>query len=268
MPSGVLPGWDYFTPVQVERELTVDMPGLRADCGLPSDARVSAVLGWHSSLTGIRGAAAFDVAESDATIVRVELEPTQLGGSLTLQSKLVLATSAEGRSVLSPHRAGCLLWSEETRIILEGEGHRFPILPLDFISAGIGGGRSSSGWYLEGTNEDLSSSGVGSLRLLVNTSNPVILNLLTDPGDIQAVAIQQFMQYDVYRQLVMAALHNDDLLDGLEHEAGTLGELLATTVRRIFDAQRLDSLRGDYSQQPGEFEALLQARLRFLDAQS
>ena len=215
-------------------------------------------------MTNVRGATAVDIAD-ESTTLRAELEPTQLGGTLTLQTKLVLGSVGGGTSLLSPNRPACVLWSEETRITLEGEGQRFPILPLDFVTAGIGGGRPSSGWFLEGANAELSASGIGSLRLLLNTSNPTILALLRAPDDVQSVLVQRFLLYDVYRQLVMCALQEEDLHDGMDCEAGTFGDLLLTSIRRIFGSQRLDSLRGEYRDEPGEFEARLQARLRFLD---
>ena len=263
--DGTLPGWDYFTPIKVERVLTIDVEGIRRDCALGPEARVRGVLAWHSTLTNIRGAVMADVEGANTISLRADLESTQLGGVLTLQVQLVVGVPSAGTSLLSPNRAASVLWAEETRIILEGEGQRFPMLPLDFAAAGVGGGRQSSGWCLEGTNAELSSSGTGSLRLLLNTSNPTIRTLLDTPEDLQSVVVQRFLLYDVYRQLVMCALHQDDLQDGMDWEAGTFGDLLATCVHRLFGPQRLDSLRGEYLEEPSEFEARLQAQLRFLD---
>lgn len=263
--NGVLQGWDYFTPVHVERELTVDLRAIRRDCGLPDASVISGVLAWNSSLTNVRGAASTEITEIPTTTLHLDLDPTCLGGTLTVHSRLVLARSHPGVSRLAPRRAGSILWSDEIRIVLEGEGQRFPLWPLDFVKGGVGGGRAESGWCLQGTTADLSSSGIGSLRLLLNSENPAVRNLLDAPESTSSARLQQFLHYDVVRQLVMAALHSEDLASGLEYEAGTLGDLLIRIASRVFAGRPLDSLRGEYRDWPGEFEAELQGRLRFLE---
>jgi hypothetical protein len=149
---------------------------------------------------------------------------------------------------------------------LEGEGGRFPVLPIDFTAAGIAGGQKSGAWALMCDSRDLSASGAGSVRMLLNTAHPTIRALLEDPDSPNVPAVQEFLRYDTARQLLTLALTDEELSDAVSYEEGTLGELLISIVRTIFPARNLEALRGDWRSFPGELEAEIQARLRFLEA--
>ena len=61
------------------------------------------------------------------------------------------------------------------------------------------------------------------------------------------------------------ALTDEDLAEGVSFDEGTLGDLLRSLVQRLFPDRRLERLRGEWSTAPGELEAELQARLKFME---
>lgn len=262
---GAIADWDYFTPMTISLQLEADLTGALEDSRLSTDAELAGVITWHSSWTNLRGASKPHRIVDGMNSLVLELPPEQLGGRLTLECRVVLSRLGSKRDSLAPYRPGSTLWSDEIRVTLEGEGARFPVLPIDFPQAGIGGGLEKAAWALTFETRDLSASGAGSVKLLLNTAHPSVRTLLDNPGALESKALQEFLRYDTARQLFVVALTDEELADGIPYEEGTLGELLATFIRRMFPSRRLESLRGDWNIAPGELEAELQARLRFLE---
>jgi hypothetical protein len=259
-----VPDWDYFTQVVVDRQLIVDLDGLRRDCRLGEDAQIAGVITWHSSWTNLRGTGEVHNLENGENSLSVALPGEQLGGRLTLDARVLLHSNVSVESRISPHRRGSTLWVDTTRIDLEGAGARFPVVPVPFERVGLAGGRARAAWALVIESHDLAASGAGSLRLYVNSSHERVRRILEDPqaGDVRD--LREMVHYDVARQLLLLALRHDDLEDGDAYEDGTLGSLLLGLLQRNFPERDLETLRGDLRLAPGELEAELQARMGFL----
>jgi hypothetical protein len=258
------PDWDYFTPLHIERDIEVDLRGLKADCGLDDQAIIAGVVTWHSSWTNLRGCTPPAPIRDGLNTLALELPGEVLGGRLTIESRLILGAAVHSGLSLAPHRAASTLWAESHRVTLEGTGGRFPVLPLSFAASGIAGGRAGL-WALILETTDLSAAGVGSLRLLLNTDHPALRSLLSERDSADVRWLQEFLRFDTTRQLLEFALANDELATDADYDEGTLGELLASVVKRLFPHRDLEDLRGDWRIAPGELQAELQARLRFLD---
>jgi hypothetical protein len=254
--------WDYMTDLRVVRALEVDLDGLRADCGLSLQSRLEAVITWQSSWTGLRGAGQTTALRNGMNTLDVELTGPSLGGRLNLEARVVLAKPGGG-GPLSPRRPGSTLWTDGTRIALEGSGMRFPVIPVPFDVAGLAGGRQGT-WALTVEASDLSASGAGSVLLYLNSRHPIVQELLELPDLPRAQALQQFIHFDVARQLFVQALQHQDLDESQEYEEDSLGTLMLSLISRLFPDRELTTLRGDYRTSPGELEAEIQARLGFL----
>jgi hypothetical protein len=254
--------WDYFTDVIVRRELVVDLDGIRSDCGLDDAANIGLALSWHSSRTNLRGYGSVVDADVGSNFLSLSLKGEQLGGRLTLGCRLVVLHDQLPKPA-TPSRAGSILWSDEHRVTLEGSGSRFPVVQLDFGTAGVGGGRVGA-WALHCDSDDLDASALGSLRLLVNTAHPRVRLTLDQPDSAEASLIGNMMQFDIYRQLVVYALNHQELEDTFSYEEGTLGAALMLLIRRIYPDRSLEELRGVFRTVPGDFEAELQGRVGLL----
>jgi hypothetical protein len=257
----VLPDWDYFTPIHAVRRLKVDLAKLLEESGLGAGTKVNGLVTWHATGTGLRGAGSpVGLVDGDNTI-EVVVPGYLLGQRLNLSSCIVVGAEPERANPLAARRPGSFLWRDSYQLILEGSGSRFPIVPLPFDDAGLAGGRAA-GWCLMLDSEDLSDSGIGNLRLYLNSSQPAIRALLANPDGQRDLAA--YLQYDVTRQLLTLALRHPDLDLTQEYDPGSLGELLALVVERLFPARDLGSIRGDRDSSMGEFESEVQARAGLL----
>ena len=258
----VIDHWDYFTDLKVVRTVHVDLPGMLADCGLDAGSSVSAAITWQSSWTGLRGSSVPVPLEDGENILDLKLEGENLGGRLTLDTRLTLSHAVEPLP-RAPRRVGSTLWSDVTSVALEGTGARFPIVPVSFEEAGLAGGRPGA-WYLSIDSTDLAASSNGSLRLYLNSSHPVVKEMLSNPSSPGAQALENFIHYDVARQLVVQALLHQDLDDGDVYDPDSLGEMFLALLRTLFPDRDMRSLRGEFETFPGELEAELQGRMRLL----
>ena len=191
------------------------------------------------------------------------IDGTLLGGRLTLDTKVVLMRPGSGSAPMAPRRPGSTLWAKTTRFDLEGTDARFPVLPLSFSASGIAGGRKGA-WALVVENPDLSSLAVGSLRLYLNTDHPAIGSLLDSADSPENRWVQEFLRYDTARQLVTAALANDELRTGIEYDSGSLGDLLIRMISNTLGSRDIEMIRADWKTDPGQIEAELQAALQML----
>jgi hypothetical protein len=255
----ILPDWDYFTDLRVARSLFVDLPQLLEDTGLDNNSVVSAVLTWHSSWTGLRGSSNPISLMDGENHLAIDLEGERLGGRLALETRIVLENASTAHP-LAPHRRGSTLWADSTRVVLEGSGARFPVVPAPFDKSGIAAGRLGA-WSLSIESDDLSASSNGSLRLYLNSSHPAVNAMLSTPGSPEAQALADFIRYDVARQLMVRALTHKDLDDEVVYESDSLGEMFSTLLDGLFPDRDLATLRGDYNTASGELEAELQGRL-------
>ncbi|GGR73183.1 hypothetical protein GCM10010169_16470 [Micromonospora fulviviridis] len=259
LAGGVVPEWDYFKNLTVHWPVSVDLAALLDDCTLTSRARVHAVIAWHASGTGTRGAGPVIGIEDGQNLAMADIPGEELGGKLHLRLRIVLAETDPAAGRLAPRRPGSILWQDTTIAVLEGSGSRFPVVQTSFANSGIADGRPAM-WYLS-CGTDLDSSDTGSIRLYLNTDHPATASLLNSPDSERSQVLADVIRYDAARQLVLHALSHEELdLDG-GYESGTLGDLLANLLRRCFPLRTLNELRGDRQSDPGEFEARIQAAL-------
>lgn len=260
-PSSI-PDWDYLTDLRVVRNLDIDLATARTDCGLDPTAEVRASIIWHATVSGrsgVRGASRPVALVEGANQLEVALDGGLLGGTLNLGVRVMLGHPSGTPAELAPRRVGSVLWSDDTtRVVLEGAGTRFPVVPVSFAESGIAGGRRAA-WCFSIMSSDPSDSGTGSIRLYLNSDHERIQRYLAEPDQTAAEQFAVGLRFAVTRLLVTAALRNPDLDMDVEYDAGSLGELLTSLLRQLFPGRPIESLRGDLATDPGEFEAELQA---------
>jgi hypothetical protein len=140
------------------------------------------------------------------------------------------------------------------QVVLEGSGGRFPTTVSDFTAAGLPGGENAP-WYLEIAESDLEASATSCLRLHLNSSNDDVRELLEHPDSERSWLVLRHLRHDTTRQMVAAALRNDEFDDRVSYGRGTLGDVLVTVVRVHFHGRSLDQLRTDFTLRTPEVEA-------------
>jgi hypothetical protein len=260
----VIDGWDYGTDFRVTRTVFVDVPRVRAFCGLGPKSTLSLAISWHSSWTNLRGWSNVKAIESKETDIAIELSGGQLGGTLTLDTNLVLSAVDTARSPVAANRAGSLLWRDRISVVLEGESSRFPTQLADLGRAGVSGGNRAA-WFLRWNPADLESSTLGNVRLLLNREHPVVARSIEAESESgEGYAVRSALKHDIARQLLNGALENEDFDPAADYGPGTLGAALKALLNRLFPGESLASLRGFRATAPSDFEARLQAAVDLL----
>lgn len=260
----VLPDWEPGTDLHLVRTLVVDPAQVRNACGLPADAPLRAGVAWHCKETTLRGrGAVVNLASSGEMRVPLELKIAglDLAGTLRIRSMLVLGGRVPP-APLRPRRPGTLLWEDVHEVILEGGGARFP---MEVISFSQSSWRlpDRAAWVLEWDREDLELPMLGALRLYLNADHPTVCGALASPNEPASVTLIAALHHDVARQLIVGALLSDDFVNRTEKwPAESVGEVIHKLLSSRLKGDSPQALRIQLHQEPSQFEARLQDRLR------
>lgn len=257
-----VPDWDPEVSISLEVEIELDLSEVLTSAGLADGSTVGGLIRWHAQAgSGLRGASTPIPLRDGATTLTHSLDGSLLGGTLQVDVLVVLMEPGPAGHPLSATRFGSLLWEARRKVRLEGSGSRFPVSQVSFQDTGLAGGLKGA-WALHFESRDLHDSGIGNLRLYLNTDHAVVQNYLDSPDESDWIS--RVLRQDVMRQMVFQALHHEELDLDETYPADSIGELLALTVRRSFPDSALDEVRSLSRNAPGEFEAQLQGRGGFL----
>ncbi len=253
-----MPGWQYSTDLVVERTLTVDLEQLRQGTALAEADHIQCVITWMSSATGLQGCSKRYQIEGGENHLSVTVPGTETGGSLRLRTVVTAALAPHSdRHPLAAHRPGSILWSDEFTTDLEGDASRFPTEALSFSATGLGGPEVA--WRLKVDTSDLDASALSCVRIILNTDNEVYGRLAADPDSPGSQLTQRFLAYDVARQLVVAALAQEELAM-VDYERASLGNVLRARLRDYFgdEGDAIEPLRARWAMSPSDLDVELQ----------
>jgi len=160
--------WDPYTATDLFRTVEVDLDMVRAACNLGPDASFALGASWSSDRTRLAGGSPpVELGTLSGTIqapLFVSVPGAVAGGRLTLLTRLALRSPGASPSVISPQRQGAILWTQESRLWLEGAASRFPISAVDFTNVSWlpDGGL----WVVEWDPEVLDAPVLSGLRLI------------------------------------------------------------------------------------------------------
>jgi hypothetical protein len=257
----ILDGWDYLTPISVSRRLEVDLPGICSDCGLSGSTQFAVTAQWRSTWTDQRGWMVPVQLSAGPTVIAVDLPPAELGGSLHIETCVILLQADGTSDALAPTRPGSILWRNPYSLVLEGEAARFPVELVEFGRAGIRAG-SRAAWILYWHPEDLEAAALGTVRLCLNAEHPLIRRMVDgDRHDPLIAAVLSALRFDVARTLIHGALRHEQFTDE-EWPEGSLGAVLTNLVHTLFPGESVESLRSYQTLAREEFDARIQAGTR------
>lgn len=251
--------WQYSTDLLVERIVSVDLGRTREHVGLGRRDGLRCVITWNATSTGLQGASPPRQLRDGSNHVEVLVPGAAVGGTLKLRTVVTADLDpTENRERLAPHRPGSVLWSDDWQVDLEGDASRFPTEVLGFRATGIAS--ESVAWLLQVDTADLDAPALSSVRLILNSDHPVYARLTAEPDGVEAVLTRQYLAYDVARQLVVAALAQEDLKD-TEYERGSVGAVLRARLSDYFgeEGRRVEPLRQRWRSAPSEVDADLQS---------
>lgn len=260
--------WDPFTDIALVRAIRVDLDAVRSACQLEADSALAVTAAWRSSRT--RLAAYGEPVELGALggTVRAPLALTvpgvSAGGRLDLDMRLVLRTPGRNPSRISPRRAGAVLWTDTTRVTLEGGAARFPMTAADFSTTARL--PDNAAWALEWDAEDLETPVLGALRLLINSTNQQLLDALrSGTTDSRSSVVRSFVTFDIARSLAYGALRNESFVEDPEaFGEGSVGRMLFELLSACWPGIPVPTLRSRVIEDPARLDAELQAHLGLL----
>ena len=272
-PDGVeplpreLPYWDYNTDVPLSRTLIIDVDAVFEQCGLANDGQVSVVALWRSTGSGLRTLADRQNLGRGWRTSQVELEftltGTDVGGTVTLTTQLLLEDHGSTLDPAAPRRPGSVLWSDEHYLRLQGDAARFPMDLVDFRKEVY---PDRAGWHLK-IGRELHAAAMGSILLLINSENKPLAQAVargTDPRPVDRVVLSA-MYADVTRAMIEHALRQPDFDDETDYPDESLGQILRALCRRTFPGERIDELRQRYENSPSLFATDVQGGLRIFE---
>lgn len=273
VPDGAVPlpealdDWDYNTCLELRRTLWVDGARIRSSIGVPDDTPLTLSVRWTASGSLLRGCAVRESLDCRDG-VRIDLAPTlpggDLGGTLKLETLICLGAEVPGGSTAdrSPTRPGSILWSDEAAVRLQGSASMFPVVVEDLAALGH---RADAAWYLE-VSEDLNAQAMGSLLLIVNSRNALLVDALNAPaGDARAAMVRSSLRSGVAVGLVEHALATDGFEPSKAYDEGTLGAVLGGVIRQLSLDREWLSLRQMRTAEPALFTELMQHATRLWD---
>jgi hypothetical protein len=253
-----LSGWDYASEESVGTSLTIDFDALFASTGHSSPDDLEVLLMADCASAQRRVVARHKLAGYEAVrsaAFSLVLPPGQLAGSVRLSTHLVIARDLIGSDPRIASRRGARLISSKPRsLILEGDGSRFPTEPAAFSELGL----PSAPWTLHVSFQDLETSFMGAVRLLVNTEHP-IGQMLLDGETTDRVA--GLAMADVLRLLVATVATRGDDVEASNFDEGGVGYVV-NSMCVFFLSQGLAASVELYERDPIHFDRLLQERLR------
>ncbi|MGW3203177.1 hypothetical protein [Streptomyces sp. NPDC001135] len=269
-----LPAWDYATDVTVTRLIRVNQTGAREDCGFPADAPLRLCVRYWPSTSQIRVSVVQEVLPIGEDAVTSELHftatGTDLGGMLTVETTLELASDLPYSDPFVATRLGSILWSDRTTVHLEGASGLLPVAPVSFREAGL---PECAAWYVSMDSGDWQQAAMGSLLVLLNEDNLTVKRAMNAEGDETSAVLWGILEADIVSDLVGRALDDEAFTD--EESAGdsddevTMAGLVRALIRTYLarpgetTEQSVKRLRDERRRDPSRFRANVQAGVRF-----
>jgi hypothetical protein len=257
-----LEGWDYNTLLGLSRRVRVIPDQIRKEAGLPPSAQLGLIVSAFSSGSWLRSrcwSTSLGAAEQELETT-FELDGGLLGGTLTLNTAVVLNADLGVERAFSAHLAGSVLWNDKVSVRLEGNAPLFPIAAVDFANTRF---PLDAPWRLDVNDDDLNASLSSSLRLYINTRCHSVIQAFAEAAvpSPEGERILSAAEADVARLMVEHALAQDSVVGEESFEPGTLGFAFrnAVSLRFFGSAVTVRELR---LTNPSGFSAELYSNLR------
>lgn len=217
-----LEGWDPLTDVHVDRVVRCDLHALKSEAGLAATDELILSVSWVNRQSFMTESVYRADLGTDQ-LVQVALPASRLGGSVTLRTTVVVATTDLNRPLGVARWAGSVLASHEQIVILEGTGPMFPIAEVDFAGTVY---PPYASWALQ-LPDDPSLPVLGSVLLLVNSRDRELISALAaSKPDTRQAAILENLEGQLASFLIEHAAVSRAELESEVWSEQSVGEIL------------------------------------------
>lgn len=258
----VLPTWDYQTDLRLHRVVRVDVEETRRQSSIAPDIALRLAVEWTSSASKLSGlACTYDVDAATPVFLSARLRGEDLGGKVTLRTRLVLAADASKTGSFIAFHAGDVLYEDTVDVLLQGSEAMFPISVIDFAAAGLD---ADARWYLD-TPPDPATPVAGGLRLYLNQRDAELVTAATraESASPTQQRLLDVLHADLTRQLVDIALRST-WREGLEealNDPDSFGATLSSLLDTLFYPDRPETMAALRDTDPGRFASRLQGSI-------
>lgn len=225
-----IPGWAPGTPVTLRRSIELDLELLLSSAGLEADTDIWINTSWIGSQSKIRERLHRQPARSGINIVEVHLPEDRIGGTVSVQTTVVLAGVSHGNAGAAT-RPGSVLVRDETSIVLEGDSSSFPTCVVSFDETT---NDSNASWHLV-TSLDLEASFGGQYLLEVNEKDSALVKAIESekPNSEQRQMINTMMGGvgEILLELAVRC-EKEHQITQVEFSEGTVGAVLGGLLLR------------------------------------
>ncbi len=256
--------WDYATDIELQSTVSIEMRTASRMLEIPEDELKLAVVlkigTGRGRLPRIVARVKTDLVDAGtdrAVDLRVIIPGNTLSGRLHVRTDVLLASTPQSSSILSPTHIGARLWSDEFSVELEDGGDsRFLIEVVSFRDTFPNQRHVAAPWYLSWRPGGLTADFGGSIRLYVNSDHGQLVERVVE-GDVLTL---QAILGDVMVQMVGAALDAEDLAEQLDGcEDGSVGSQISGWLQHAFPGRNVSEVRNIRRSLPGQFHACIHA---------
>jgi hypothetical protein len=257
---------DYGSTLRLQRELIVDVVGLRSDCSLANDVPLLVAASWSSTGTGLRRSLSrvdVPVAEDICLLeLNGQISGGDIAGTLHVETSILLASDQNNGTPLAARQVGSVLLQERQTVLLDASASFFPVEVVDFTTTFWA--NREAGWRLSWNTAALDLPFLGSVRLFINAAHPRVVHAVSGEASTgEAAAIRSAIYFDVARALVLGALGNEEFIErNGDYADGCCGKVVYALIQMLFPGDSVEGLATAASQRADHFNSDLQGRLR------
>ncbi len=253
--------WDPTIDIEVSRKIVIDGVRLRDECALVDDARIRLLAGWHSENGRTKHFPwRYDLRLPDRFdgTIDFRIPGTDIATSVDLIVGAVFVSPGRDQPRIAAQVPGSWLWKDVHELRLEQTRGRFPMEWTDFKRSGL---PPEAPWYLDWPSQEWEAPLLGSLRLRLNATNPMMQRIMELPetDSKRRMAVRSAI-LDVAKQLVIAALDSDDFVEN--HKSfpeGSVGFCIRLLIGMAFPGGSMKTVQTLLRDHAGEFHVRLQA---------
>ncbi|AXE53945.1 hypothetical protein [Aurantimicrobium sp. MWH-Uga1] len=251
--------WTYFVDSKIQTEIDLKLKKIYEVLELDDSVKLGIFTSWFSPHTGIRGVSSVIPIDGDHIVQNFGLPGELVRGDAKFSTQIILLEDVHKtlRGDLSPHRAFSILWTKEWSIRLEGAGARTPVQLVDF-SDFVSGRSFHAMWKIIVDVKELTAPADACLKILLNAQNVWVKNYLESPESQESLLFLHFLQLDLYRQLIRAAMFDcDEFSVADEYPAGSIGQQLLGPIAIL--GGNIAKLCEDFESDSASFETNFQS---------
>jgi hypothetical protein len=255
--SGFL-DWSYDTPLLLGREIVFNSEKMLDELDLvDSDPEFELVHSIKISVLGARKTLhrnSFRPGDSEKLDFVAILDSSELCEEITLISTLILKSNLSNVPDWAPSKKGSTCWSDETKVILEGSGSRFPMQDTPFSQHPTLPNHAS--WHLDWRPGLLHYSFNSAVTLYLNSEKSEFFDRVKDGDEI---LLEQIMS-GITGEICSYLLDQEDFINtDVEYPDGSLGSVARVWLHQALPSMTLLDIRNTYIRSPNTIHTALRS---------